>query len=202
LISLRASALAVLTTLTLVSPAAAAAQTGDPSGGAVYPTPTPTPTPTAPADLTVPGTGAKLLPDGTAAAPADAPPAVQQAVWAANKIVGRPYVYGGGHRSFKSTGYDCSGTVSYALHGGGLLKSPLDSGSFMRWGQKGPGIWITVFTNPGHAYAMIAGLRLDTSAAGVTRKNTKNALAFQSGPRWRPVLRDSRGYRQRHPLGY
>jgi hypothetical protein len=202
LISLRASALAILTTLTLVFPAAAAAQgqSGDPSGGAVYPSATPAPT--APANLTVPGTEAQLLPDGTAAAPADAPLAVQQAIFAANKIVGKPYIYGGGHRSFKSTGYDCSGTVSYALHGGGLLKSPLDSGSFMSWGEKGPGIWITVFTNPGHAYAMIAGLRLDTSAAGVTRKNTKNALAFQSGPRWRPVLRDSRGYKQRHPLGY
>jgi hypothetical protein len=202
LISLRAFALAILTTLTLVFPAAAAARdrSGDPSGGAVYPSATPAPTP--PAEMTAPGTEAQLLPDGTAAAPADAPPAVQEAIWAANKIVGRPYIYGGGHRSFKSTGYDCSGTVSYALHGGGLLKSPLDSGSFMRWGEKGPGIWITVFTNPGHAYAMIAGLRLDTSAAGVTRKNTKNALAFQSGPRWRPVLRSSRGYRQRHPLGY
>jgi hypothetical protein len=202
LISLRPSALAILTTLTLVFPAAAAARdrSGDPSGGAVYPSATPAPTP--PAEMTVPGTEAQLLPDGTAAAPADAPPAVQEAIWAANKIVGRPYIYGGGHRSFKSIGYDCSGTVSYALHGGGLLKSPLDSGSFMRWGEKGPGIWITVFTNPGHAYAMIAGLRLDTSAAGVTRRNTKNALAFQSGPRWRPVLRSSRGYRQRHPLGY
>jgi hypothetical protein len=202
LISLRAFALAILTPLTLVFPAAAAARdrSGDPSGGAVYPSATPAPTP--PAEMTVPGTEAQLLPDGTAAAPADAPPAVQEAIWAANKIVGRPYIYGGGHRSFKSIGYDCSGTVSYALHGGGLLKSPLDSGSFMRWGEKGPGIWITVFTNPGHAYAMIAGLRLDTSAAGVTRKNTKNALAFQSGPRWRPVLRSSRGYRQRHPLGY
>jgi hypothetical protein len=200
LISLRAFALAILTTLTLVFPAAAAAQdqTGDPSGGAVYPPPAPTP----PAELSVPGTEAQLLPDGTAAAPADAPLAVQQAIWAANKIVGKPYIYGGGHRSFKSAGYDCSGTVSYALHGGGLLKSPLDSSSFMRWGEKGAGIWITVFTNPGHAYAMIAGLRLDTSAAGVTRKNTKNALAFQNGPRWRPVLRDSRGYKQRHPLGY
>jgi len=200
LFSLRAFALALLTSL--VIPAAALAQQGDPSGGAVYPTATPTPTPTAPAQMTVPGVTAQLLPDGTAAAPVAAPPQVQQAIFAANKIVGRPYVYGGGHRSFKSAGYDCSGTVSYALHGGGLLKSPLDSGSFMRWGEKGPGIWITVFTNPGHAYAMIAGLRLDTSAAGVTRKNTKNALAFQSGPRWRPVLRSSRGYRQRHPLGY
>jgi hypothetical protein len=187
--------------LTLVFPAGALAQApaGDPSGGAVYPTPTPAP---AQAPMTVPGEAAQLLPDGTAAAPADAPPQVQQAIWAANRIVGKPYVYGGGHGAFKSAGYDCSGTVSYALHGGGLLKTPLASGSFMAWGAKGPGLWITVFANPGHAYATIAGLRLDTSAAGVTRKNTTNALALQSGPRWRPALRDSRGYKQRHPLGY
>jgi hypothetical protein len=192
---LRALALAVLTTLTLGFPAAAVAQDppGDPSGGAVYRTPAP---------ITVPGDTAQLLPDGTAAAPAGAPPQVQRAIWAANKIVGKPYVYGGGHGAFKSPGYDCSGTVSYALHGGGLLSAALDSSSFMSWGQKGRGVWITVFTNPGHAYAVIAGLRLDTSAAGVTRQNTTNALAFQSGPRWRPVLRDSRGYRQRHPAGY
>ncbi len=196
--SLRAFALAILTTL--VFPVAALAQQGDPSGGAVYPTATPTPTPMA--QITAPGVTAQLLPDGTAAAPAAAPVQVQQAIFAANKIVGRPYIYGGGHRSFKSAGYDCSGTVSYALHGGGLLKSPLDSGSFMSWGEKGPGLWITVFTNPGHAYAMIAGLRLDTSAAGVTPQNTKNALAFQSGPRWRPVLRSAAGYKQRHPLGF
>jgi hypothetical protein len=200
LFSLRAFALALLTSL--VIPAAALAQQGDPTGGAVFPTATATPAPTAPAQITVPGTTAQLLPDGTAAAPADAPPQVQQAIFAANRIVGKPYIYGGGHRSFKSAGYDCSGTVSYALHGGGLLKSPLDSGSFMSWGERGPGLWITVFTNPGHAYAMIAGLRLDTSAAGVTRQNTRNALAFQSGPRWRPVLRDSHGYKQRHPLGF
>jgi hypothetical protein len=197
LISLRAFAFAILTTLTPVFPAAAQARAGDPSGGAVPPPPAATP-----AHMTVPGTLARLLPDGSAAAPAAAPPAVQQAVWAADKIVGKPYVYGGGHGSFKSAGYDCSGTVSYALHGAGLLESPLDSGSFMAWGRRGPGAWITVFTNPGHAYATIAGLRLDTSAAGVSRRNTKNAPAFQSGPRWRPVLRDSRGYRQRHPPGY
>jgi hypothetical protein len=200
LFSLRAFALAILTTLTF--PVAALAQQGDPSGGAVFPTATATPTPAAPAQITVPGTTAQLLPDGTAAAPADAPVQVQQAIFAANKIVGKPYIYGGGHRSFKSAGYDCSGTVSYALHGGGLLKSPLDSGSFMSWGEKGPGLWITVFTNPGHAYTMIAGLRLDTSAAGVTRQNAVNALALQSGPRWRPVLRSAAGYKQRHPLGF
>ena len=150
----------------------------------------------------VPGDVATLLPDGTAAAPANAPVEVQSAIFAANRIQEKPYIYGGGHRHWRSRGYDCSGTVSYALHGGGLLSSPLDSSSFMRWGEKGPGTWITVYTNPGHAYAVLAGLRLDTSTAGVTRHNTQNALAFQSGPRWRPALRDSRGYTQRHPLGY
>lgn len=142
----------------------------------------------------VPGTKAVLMDNGLAAAPADAPTAVQEAVFAANEIVGKPYRYGGGHRSFKDTGYDCSGTISYALHGAKLLKSPLDSGSFMRWGKKGRGDWITVFTNPGHAFVVIAGLRLDTSAAGERRSSGK-------GPRWRQNLRGGRGFRARHPQG-
>jgi cell wall-associated NlpC family hydrolase len=174
--SLRAFALCVTTSLVLVLPTAASAQApgSDKSGGAAYQEPTPTPTPPpAPQDITVPGAVAQLLPDGTAAAPADAPPQVQQAIFAANKIQAMPYVYGGGHGDFEDDGYDCSGTVSYALHGAGLLDSPLDSGSFMRWGEAGPGTWITVFTNPGHAYAVIAGLRLDTSAAAVTRTNSR-----------------------------
>lgn len=140
---------------------------------------------------TVPGTKAKPLPNGLAAAPEAAPDAVQQAVWAANRIVGRPYRYGGGHAKFEDTGYDCSSTVSYALHGGDLLDSPLDSSSFMKWGETGRGEWITVYTNPGHAYTVIAGLRLDTSAAGDPRGG--------KGPRWRPTLRSSAGYRARHP---
>ena len=97
--------------------------------------------------------------------------------------------YGGGHRSFEDTAYDCSGSVSYALHGGGLLASPLPSTSFMRWGLPGRGAWITVYTNPGHAYAVIAGLRFDTSGPG------------QSGPRWRKAARISRFFKARHPLG-
>jgi hypothetical protein len=190
----------------LVLPSAALAQdpapTGDPSGGAVFPTGTPAPVAT-PAQITVPGTAAQLLPDGTAAAPAAAPVQVQQAIWAANTIQDKPYIYGGGHRSFKSAGYDCSGTVSYALHAGGLLASPLDSGSFMKWGETGPGLWITVYTNPGHAFAIIAGLRLDTSAAGMYGfKVSKNSKALERGPRWRPAPRSSKGYRARHPLGF
>jgi hypothetical protein len=203
--SLRALALCITTSVVLVLPATAAAQTpaSDKSGGAAYQEPTPTPTPPpAPQNITVPGSVAQLLPDGTAAAPADAPVQVQQAIWAANLIQDKPYVYGGGHGEFEDDGYDCSGTVSYALHGAGLLDQALDSGSFMKWGEKGPGTWITVYTNPGHAYAVIAGLRLDTSAASVTRSNTRKfKKALERGPRWRPTMRSSRGFKARHPLG-
>ena len=203
---LRAFALAVTTSLVLVLPGTAAAQSplGDKSGGAAYVEPTPPPpAPAAPTDITVPGAVAQLLPDGTAAAPADAPPQVQAAIWAANKIQSMPYVYGGGHGDFEDDGYDCSGTVSYALHAADLLDSPLDSGSFLRWGERGKGQWITVYTNYGHAYAVIAGLRLDTSAASVTRSNTRQfKKALERGPRWRPTARSSRGFKARHPLGF
>ena len=142
----------------------------------------------------VPGTQAVLLPDGTAAAPADAPPQVQNAVWAANTIQTLPYRYGGGHRSFISRrGYDCSGTVSFALNAAGLLKRPLDSSSFMRCGARGPGQWFTIYTNPGHAYMVIAGLRLDTSSAGA---------GGGKGPRWRAKGRPTAGYTVRHPRGF
>jgi cell wall-associated NlpC family hydrolase len=142
----------------------------------------------------VAGPQATLREDGLAEAPAGAPPEVQEAIWAANEIIGKPYRYGGGHKlGFKDRGYDCSGTVSYALHGGGLLKRPLDSSSFLRWGEAGPGQWITVYTNPGHAFVVIAGLRLDTSAAG-DRTGGK-------GPRWRPALRSTKRFKARHPVG-
>jgi hypothetical protein len=142
----------------------------------------------------VAGVEAKLLESGEAAAPAAAPESVKRAIWAANKIVGRPYRYGGGHaRGFVDRGYDCSGTVSYALHGAALIDTPLDSSSFMSWGGTGAGAWITVYSNPGHAYAVIAGLRLDTSSAGDSRRGR--------GPRWRPALRSSRGFKARHPAG-
>ena len=204
--SLRAFALCITTSVVLVLPTAASAQApgSDKSGGAAYQEPTPAPTPPpAPENITVPGAVAQLLPDGTAAAPADAPPQVQQAIWAANLIQDMPYVYGGGHGDFDDDGYDCSGTVSYALHGAGLLDQALDSGSFMKWGEKGPGTWITVYTNPGHAYAVIAGLRLDTSAASVTRTNMRRfKKALERGPRWRPTMRSARGFKARHPLGF
>jgi cell wall-associated NlpC family hydrolase len=142
---------------------------------------------------TVPGVVAQAV-NGVAYAPEQAPDAVKQAIWAANQIVGLPYRLGGGHKlGFTDRAYDCSGTVSFAMHGAGLLAAPRDSSSFMRYGVAGKGQWITVYTNPGHAFAVIAGLRLDTSAAGDP--------AGGSGPRWRPNLRSTRGYRARHPLG-
>jgi hypothetical protein len=133
------------------------------------------------------GSQATLNSDGTATAPADAPQAVKDAIAAANAITNTPYVYGGGHGSFESSGYDCSGSVSFALHGGGFLSSPLDSTGFMTWGEPGPGSWITVYANPGHAYAVIAGLRFDTSGAP---------------PRWQTEPRDPAGYVAVHPAGY
>ncbi len=152
----------------------------------------------------VPGTKAKLLEDGTAAAPADAPEQVKQAIWAANALQELPYRYGGGHNlEFDvSDGADCSGTVSFALKAAGLLKTPLDSGSFMKWGLKGKGAWITVFTNPGHAYVVIAGLRLDTSMAGMSRTRGVAASAFERGPRWRPFARPAAGFKKRHALSF
>jgi cell wall-associated NlpC family hydrolase len=146
----------------------------------------------APARLVVPGSAAVII-HGLAAAPESAPVAVQSAIWAANALIGKPYVYGGGHASFRSQGYDCSGTVSYALHGGGLLSSPLDSGEFETWGAAGQGTWITILTNPGHAYVDIAGIRLDTSAA--------DDPSNQQGPRWRPLRPSNGGFALRHPLG-
>jgi hypothetical protein len=134
---------------------------------------------------------AQLSRDGrTAIPPASAPPEVKNAVYAANRIVGKPYRYGGGHRRFNDSGYDCSGSVSYALRGGGLLKTPLHSTAFMRWGAAGRGQWITVYTNPGHAYVIIAGLRFDTSGPG------------PRGPNWRKTARSSRSYLARHPAGF
>jgi cell wall-associated NlpC family hydrolase len=132
--------------------------------------------------------------NGVAYAPDQAPDAVKQAIWAANQIVGLPYRLGGGHKlGFNDHAYDCSGTVSFALHGGNLLARPRDSSSFLRYGAAGKGRWITIYTNAGHAFVVIAGLRLDTSAAG-----DPSGL---SGPRWRPNLRSTRGYKARHPLG-
>jgi hypothetical protein len=193
---LRALALTLVTTAVLPGTALAQSPPSNPgTGGAAFPPPQP-------AHIVVPGAVAQLLPDGTAAAPADAPLQVQNAIFAGNRLQHKPYIYGGGHARFRSRGYDCSGTVSYALHGAGLLHSPLDSSSFMSWGRHGRGQWITVYTNPGHAFAVIAGLRLDTSRAGVTASRAVAPSSLESGPRWRPVWRPSRGFVRRHPLGF
>jgi cell wall-associated NlpC family hydrolase len=133
---------------------------------------------------------ASLTSDGMAVAPASAPPEVAAVIEAGNRIADKPYRYGGGHGRWKDTGYDCSGSVSYALHGGGLLDRPLDSTGLMSWGDRGRGAWITVYANRAHAYMVVAGLRFDTSA----RK--------RSGTRWSEAMRSPRTYSARHPSGF
>jgi hypothetical protein len=135
---------------------------------------------------------ATLLPGGRAVAPPSAPPSVKAMIEAANHIRHRPYVWGGGHRRWNSRGYDCSGSVSYVLHAGGLLDYPLDSTGFMRWGGGGPGSWVRVYANRDHAFAIIAGLRWDTS---MTEDGDR------SGPGWSEFMRSGHGFRLRHPLG-
>jgi Putative peptidoglycan binding domain len=132
---------------------------------------------------------ATLTSDGLAVPPASAPLAVQSVIEAGNKIARKRYRYGGGHGDFDDTGYDCSGSVSYALHGGDLLDSPLPSSGFMRYGRRGRGKWITIRANSGHAYMVVAGLRFDTS--GLRTRGT----------RWTQKMRSPRGYRGRHPAG-
>jgi len=135
------------------------------------------------------GSNAILL-TGVALPPPDAPEAVKGVVNAANTIVGRPYVWGGGHASFYSRSYDCSGAVSFALFGGGLIPRPLTSGELEHWGAPGPGKWITVYANAGHTFAEIAGLRWDT----VGDENG-------TGPRWHLAPTDTSGFVVRHPPG-
>ncbi len=137
------------------------------------------------------GESTSILLTGIALPPPDAPQAVQDVINNANAIVGRPYIWGGGHGSFYSYGYDCSGAVSFALFGGGMIPRPLASGELEGWGAPGPGKWITVYANAGHAYAEIAGLRYDTSG---TESGT--------GPRWHLEERPSDGFVARHPPGY
>ena len=127
--------------------------------------------------------------NGRAYAPSKAPYVVKTVIWSANQIRHRPYKWGGGHGTWDDTGYDCSGAVSYALHGAGLLSYPLDSRGFMKWGDPGHGRWIDVYATDGHAYMRVAGLRFDTSGAG------------ESGPRWRPERPWERRFWVRHPPG-
>ena len=131
---------------------------------------------------------ARLLSNGTAVAPADAPAAIKGVIAAANRIATKPYIYGGGHGTWNDAGYDCSGSVSYALHGGGLIDTQLDSTSFESWGSSGSGRWITIYANGGHAWMTIAGLRFDTSGADPSR--------------WQSDMRSGDGYVVRHPTGF
>lgn len=130
---------------------------------------------------------------GQAAAPENAPFAVKKAIWAANQLRTKPYRYGGGHHSFSDNGYDCSGTISYALGGAGLIRSPMSSSDLRRFGESGRGKWITIYARNGHAFAIIAGLRLDTTP--YISYNDKWA------PRWQSTVRMPSGFEARHPVG-
>jgi cell wall-associated NlpC family hydrolase len=190
----RRLAVAGITTVCVLAVAVpAAAQTGGsgvPGGTTTSTTTTPTPAPVGP-----PGK-AKIRKDGTAVAPADAPPAVQQAIAAANAIRIYPYRWGGGHRSFYDTGYDCSGAVSYVLHAAGMLSSPMTSGGLASsWGAPGKGRWITVYGNASHVYMVIAGKRFDTSSGG-------DRWQQGSGPKWRKKKRKPLGFTQKYFPGY
>jgi hypothetical protein len=115
---------------------------------------------------------------------------IQRVIAAANQIATTPYIFGGGHGSFTAAGYDCSGSVSFALHGGGLLSAPMDSSGFMSYGSPGPGRHITIYANPGHVYMTIDGRRFDTSARS------------QTGSRWGAAGRSGGGFVVRHPNGF
>ena len=174
----------------LISAGSASAQTGGtpPPGSTTTTSPSPTAAPTY-------GT-AILNPDGSATPPADAPRQVRKAINAGNRIRTKPYLWGGGHRKFKSKGYDCSGAVSYLLHAAGMLKRPLASGPLASsWGSPGTGSWITVYANRSHTYIVVAGLRYDTSAVG-------EAYNQGSGPRWRSTQRPATGYAARYYPGF
>jgi len=179
-------ACAVLGVLVFAGTAVAAGRSAGPasSGGTAW---TPPPPPPAKA----------MIVDGEAIAPANAPRRVKRVITAANRLIGKPYRYGGGHRAFSSKkldrGYDCSGSVSYALYGGRFLRSPLPSGALMDWGRSGPGEWITVYAHGGHAYVVVAGLRFDTSMRDDQSR---------TGPGWSKRLRKSAAFTARHPRGY
>jgi hypothetical protein len=140
-----------------------------------------------------PATGetAVLNPDGTATAPESAPEVVKAVIEAGNRIIDKPYKYGGGHGRWEDSGYDCSGSMSYALHGGGLLKRAMTSSGFSTWGKAGKGEWITTYGSGGHSYMVVAGLRFDTGYND----------SASDGPDWSAKMRPSRGYTARHPAG-
>jgi cell wall-associated NlpC family hydrolase len=138
----------------------------------------------------VAGARAILQSNGQAQAPLSAPARVARVIAGGNAIADFPYIWGGGHGSFQDNGYDCSGSVSYALAAGGMLRSPLTSGMFASWGDPGPGKWITIYANNGHVYMYVAGLRFDTSGRSGPR-----------GSRWQAAVRPNGGFVARHPPG-
>jgi hypothetical protein len=143
---------------------------------------------TQPTEL-APGDRAQIGSDGLAIAPASAPPQVQAIIAAGNEIASKPYKYGGGHGKWTDSGYDCSGSVSYALHGAGLLDTAMPSGDFTDWGDPGPGQWVTLYAKSSHMFMVVAGIRFDTS--GRTKNNT----------RWQADMRSTSGYTAVHPPG-
>jgi hypothetical protein len=154
--------------------------------------------PSASADLfpssgpVVSGKTARLR-SGKAAAPKNAPLSVKRAIWAANQLRSKPYRYGGGHKSFKDHGYDCSGTISYVLAAAGLICTPMSSTEFRSYGDRGPGKWMTIYAREGHTFAVIAGLRLDTTPF--------DDYTGKWAPRWYAAYRPPRGFDARHPIG-
>jgi hypothetical protein len=122
-------------------------------------------------------------------APGGLPLRVRRIIAAGSRIAGKPYKYGGGHGRWEDAGYDCSGSVSYALHGAGLLGRALTSGDFMSWGAPGRGRWVTIYASPGHVYMVVAGRRFDTTGR------------TETGSRWQPRGRSAAGYAVRHPPG-
>lgn len=148
-------------------------------------------TPALPGHTRTSSTCGAVLVDGRALAPPYAPPAVKEVIAAANRIDGRPYVWGGGHLGWRSEGYDCSGAVGYALHGAGMLDVTMVSGQLADWGLPGTGRWITIYANAEHVYMQIAGLRFDT----------RDDLPGVSGPRWHEELAEGRDFAARHPGG-
>jgi hypothetical protein len=132
---------------------------------------------------------ATALPNGIALPPLEAPEAVRQMIEAGNQIARTPYLWGGGHGKWVDKGYDCSGSVSFVLASAGFLDSPLASGPLMSWGEPGPGKWVTIWTNPGHVFMEVAGIRFDTSGTKV------------NGSRWQNDMRSTAGFVARHPPG-
>jgi hypothetical protein len=140
----------------------------------------------------VSGKGARLR-SWKAAAPKNAPIPVKRAIWAANQLRSKPYRYGGGHKSFDDHGYDCSGTISYVLAAAGLINTPMSSTEFRSYGESGPGKWITIYAREGHTFAVIAGLRLDTTPF--------DRYTGKWAPRWYAAYRPPNGFDARHPIG-